>query len=812
MAQTDIASPSISQEIIEEIAHYDQEAKRFLRGEIHPEVFRRFRLQHGIYGQRQDGVQMVRIKIPFGGLNPSQLVRIADLSDRYSTGIAHLTTRQDIQLHFVKLEYTAEVMRQLAEVGLTTREACGNTVRNVTACPYAGICPGEVTDVTPYAKAIAYHFLRNPICENLPRKFKFAFSGCATDCALTGIHDLGVMAVKRTQEGREEIGFRLTVGGGLGASPKKPYLLEEWVPADELHLRCEAVLRVFNRHGNRKNRSLARIKFLIEKVGFERFYAMYAEEYAFLRDGRSASTLTPFDLKPEPVPSNGARSKPQNGMSPNRDYQAWRATNVKPQKQPGYSAVLVTLKIGDLTASQLRGLARVTERFAHSAIRITVTQNFLLRWVSDADVSALHEALSELGLGQPGAEHLGDVIACPGADTCGLGITSSKGIGRVLTDHLRETGSASADDLKGIDIKISGCPNSCAQHHIANIGFHGLGHKVDGHLIPAYQLHLGGRSTDQGVAFGLLVGKYPAKRIPEVVDRLIAFYREHRREREPFSSFVDRVGKAPIAEALAPYASLRAFDEAPSQYLDFGATEPFSLDEAGAGECAGGVINMVEQHFEDAKYELAHAAVLLEKGKPVDAVTRAELGVVAAAKALLVTQAIEPTSHELVLKEFQQRMVDTGVIAEALYRPVRTRSEELKTHLTPAGANAYVQEAKHLVQACKTAFSKIDASLKVAQEKGPEKSAPVSSASAASAVETAPALKLDLLGVACPMNYVRTKLQLEEMEPGQILEVLLDAGEPAENVPRSVKSDGYRVLSLGQEAGGHYRLVIENKA
>ena len=808
MAQTDIGIRPIPQEIQEEIDHYEQEARRFLQGEVHAEVFRRFRLQHGIYGQRQDGVQMVRIKIPFGGMTPPQLERVADISVRYSTGVAHLTTRQDIQIHFVKLEHTADIMRQLAEVGLTTREACGNTVRNVTACPYSGVCPGEVTDVTPYAHAIASHFLRNPVCENLPRKFKFAFSGCATDCALTGIHDLGVLAVKHVVDGRERVGFRLTVGGGLGPSPRKPYLLEEWVPAEELHLRCEAVLRVFNRYGNRKNKNLARIKFLIEKVGFEKFYAMYVEEYAFLREGRASSSLTRFDLAPEPVPSNGAQRPPQNGAKLSPEYAAWRDTNVRAQKQAGYSTALVTLMIGDLKAEQLRGLAGITDRFAHGTIRITVTQNFLLRWVADTDVPALYEALCEIGLGRPGAQRVGDVIACPGADTCGLGITSSKGVGRALTEHLEETGATFADDIQGIDIKISGCPNSCAQHHIAAIGFHGLGHKVNGRLIPAYQLHLGGRSTDQGVVFGVLAGKFPAKRIPEVVDRVLALYREQRQPDEAFTAFVDRVGKAPIADALAPYNSLLDFEEAPSQYLDYGASEPFSLDDVGAGECAGGVINMVEQHFEDAKYELAHAAVLIEKGKPVDAVTRAELGVVAAAKGLLVTQAIEPTSHELVIKEFEQRMVEKGVIARDTYQALRARSDALKNHLTAEGAKAYVGEAKALVAACKTAFSKIDASLKVGHDTA---AAPAAPSAVTTTAGPAPAIMLDLLGVACPMNYVKTKLQLEDMEPLQILEVLLDAGEPAENVPHSVKSDGYRVVSLEEEAG-HYRLVIENKA
>jgi sulfite reductase (ferredoxin) len=427
--------------------------------------------------------------------------------------------------------------------------------------------------------------------------------------------------------------------------------------------------------------------------------------------------------------------------------------------------------------------------------------------VADADLPALHDALTAIGLGTPGADRVGDVITCPGADTCGLGITSSKGVGLALSEQLAHNGKAFADDLKGIDIKVSGCPNSCAQHHIASIGFHGLGHRIEGQLIPAYQLHLGGRSTDQGVAFGLLAGKYPAKRLPEVVDAILEYYREHRQAGEAFTAFVDRVGKAPIVKALEPYTTLPSHADAPSQYLDYGAYEPFSLDDAGAGECAGGVINMVEQHLEDSKYELAHASVLIEKQKPVDAVMRAELGIVAAAKGLLVTQAIEPTSHELVLKEFEQRMVDKGVVPRDLYDAVIRQSQAVKSHITIEEAGRFVRDAKALADACRAAFAKIDASLKVAQ--GAQAAA--APAPAPPQPAAAPAIKMDLLGVACPMNYVKTKLQLEEMDPLQILEVLLDAGEPAENVPRSVKADGYRVISMEPE-GNHYKLVIENKA
>jgi sulfite reductase (ferredoxin) len=809
-------SSEIPQEILEEISNFEAEVGRFLRQEVHPEVFRRFRLQHGIYGQWQEGVQMVRLKIPFGGLTPQQLRCMADIADEYSRGIGHVTTRQNVQFHFVKLDRCGEIMRKLAAVGLTTREACGNTVRNVTASPHTGVCPDEVFDVTPYVLAAFRLFIRNPICENLPRKFKIAFSDCPRDAGLTPIHDIGLMAMKDRVNGREIPGFRVTVGGGLGPSPKKPYLLEEFVPLQEFLAVCEAVVRVFNRYGNRKNRSTARMKFLIEKIGFEQFYRFYKQEYDWIKETRDPQAYEVPIPQDEPPPSGRPRAA-HNGMgNGNPKFSAWLKTNVKPQKQSGYCIVQVRLIIGDITSSQMRSLATIAERYADGNIRSTVQQNFALRWVHQQDLFGLHTELDKVGLATPGAETIGDVVACPGTDTCGLGITGSKGLGSALT-RLFENGDGKAEDLKGLNIKVSGCPNSCAQHHIASIGFHGMAHKIDGRLVPAYQLHLGGRVESKGVTFGHQTSlRFPAKRVPELVEHLISMYREQRTEGESFFGFVDRIGRAKFQEILKPFTTLPSYEENKELYYDWGEEADYEMRDAGAGECAGGVVDMLEQHLEDSKYELAHAHVLLEKGKPFDAVTRADQGVVAAARALLVLEGIDPVSNEEVLKAFREKTVASGIVSQERYSTYAKLGQQLhSTSYSAERVKEYVQAARQLTEECKTAVQRMDAKLRIKGEgtEGHDSQTHTEvceTQEAESQEATAPGVTvhMDLRGVKCPMNYVKAKLRLEMMETGESLELLIDPGEAYENVPRSLKDDGQKILK-DEQIDSHYRLVVE---
>lgn len=816
--KTAVIDGKIPPEILQEIELFETEAQRFLREETHPEVFRRFRLLYGIYGQRQEGVQMVRLKIPFGGLNPTQLRTLADIADEYTPRrVAHITTRQNMQFHFVKLQRVGELLRRLAAVGLTTREACGNTVRNVTASPHTGVCPQEAFDVGPYALATFRFFVRNPVCENLPRKFKIAFSDCPQDSALTPIHDVGLIALKQRTDGKQVPGFRVTVGGGLGPSPRKPYLLEEFVPLQDYLRVCEAIIRVFNRHGNRKNRSKARMKFLLEKIGFETFYRLYRKEYEFILETRDPSAYAvPEPRELEPPTDRPLALKPGGNGNGNGNpkFSRWLASNVTPQKQEGYSIVQIRLVIGDITSSQLRALANLAEQYASGDIRTTIQQNLVLRWVRQSDLYPLFQALDREGLALPDAESIGDVLACPGTDSCALGITGSKGLGLKLTDMLSHS-TDQVKDLEGISIKISSCSNSCAQHHIASIGLHGIAEKINGSYIPAYLLHLGARVDTEGVTFGIqFTLRFPAKRIPDLVEYLVSLYRSERREGEDFSHFAHRLGRAKLQELLKPFTTTPEDEEERKDfYYDWGEEDRYELRDNKRGECAGGVVDMMEQHFEDAKYELANARVLLDKNRPFDALTRADLGVVAGARALLVVEGVDPASDEGVLQAFRDKIVAKGIISSDLYGTYADQVEQVQAgkSLSQESAARYIRTAGEIAEACHTAFQKMDANLRMKGEAEKSEAAPAESKTSPPTpeeVHSEASVHMDLRGVKCPMNYVKAKLRMEMMDVGETIELLLDEGEPIENVPRSMKDDGQKVLEV-QPVNGHYRLVVE---
>ena len=578
--------PSFADE--EEIDTFDEFVQRFFKGEISPEEFRRFRLQHGIYGQRQEGEQMVRVKIPWGGLTAEQLELLASIAEETPRQVGHVTTRQNIQFHFVKLDRVPGLMRQLGEVGLTTREACGNTIRNVVACHKAGVCPKEAFDVTPYAEATARYFLRNPMNQNLPRKFKISFSGCEEDCGLPVIHDIGAVGVLRTEGGRTLRGFRLYLGGGLGPHPKAAQLLEEFTPEEALLVTLAAVVRIFDRFGNREDKNKARMKFVVEKLGFDEFRKLVLQERSQLKQ-TMAGRFPKIDVREERAPASGAAERgpaPSVAASKGSEaYRRWLSTNVMPQKQEGYALVHVRLTLGDITAAQLKALAFAAREFGDGSARTTNQQNLALRWVPVERLPQLHRILSGVGLADPWAERLADVTCCPGADTCQLGITSSRGlalaIGELFSDGLKELA-----DEAGIRIKISGCPNSCGQHHIANIGFFGGARKFGDRQVPTYQMLLGGNLGKVGDApYGRPFMKVPAKNIPAVVERLLLLYKEERAEGESFNGFVERYSFGKLREALKEFGELPAFEEAPERYRDWGAEEGFSI-KTGPGECA----------------------------------------------------------------------------------------------------------------------------------------------------------------------------------------------------------------------------------
>ncbi|MDE2179252.1 MAG: nitrite/sulfite reductase [candidate division NC10 bacterium] len=581
--KTDLANrPSWASE--EDIDTFDQFVQRFWNGEISPDEFKRFRLQNGIYGQRQEGEQMFRIKIPWGGLSAAQLELLAELAAKAPNGVAHVTTRQNIQLHFIKLDQVTGLMRSLASVGLTNREACGNTVRNVTVGHCAGVCPQELFDVTPYGEAVARFLLRNPMNQNLPRKFKIAFSGCSDDLGLSPIQDIGACAALRSTAGKEERGFQLYVGGGLGPLPRLAELLEEFTPADRLLPTVAAIVRVFDRLGNRDDRHKARMKFVLNKLGIEAFRTLVFQERTGLEStmaGRFPPVVVWEEVPPyraSPVPA-GSSTQPDDPA-----YRRWQATNVFKQKQVGYTMVYIRLELGDITSAQLRTLAFAAREFGDGTVRNTNQQNFALRWIPSGRLPALYRLLSAVGLAAPSAERLADVTACPGADTCQLGITSSRGLAAAL-------GALCDDELKGladetgIRIKISACPNSCGQHHLANIGLYGGAKKFNGQQVPTYEMLLGARLTPGQANYAKPVARIPAKNVPGAVEAVLHLYQKERQDGESFNSFLDRLGLESVKTVLAPFTDLPPVSEAPDHYLDYNTEEPFSI-HIGPGECA----------------------------------------------------------------------------------------------------------------------------------------------------------------------------------------------------------------------------------
>ena len=568
-----------------EIEAFRERAAALVAGEITEDDFRPYRLRFGIYGQRQAGVQMLRTKIPGGMLSADQMDTMAVISDMVGGSKGHLTTRQNIQFHFVPLARVADAMHVLADSGLTTREACFNTVRNVTGCPYAGLTRHEVFDVRPYAQKVAYAFLRKSLTDSMPRKFKMAFDGCTDqDCTIGAIHDLGFKAVIR--DGKR--GFRVLIGGGLGPLPTEAQLLDEFLPEEHLVSRIEAVLRVFNEFGNRKNRNKARLKFVMRERGFEWLKTQVDKEFADIREkgGIATPEVVPEGFgahtsQPKPLGTGALLPVVNRAASEDPEYDRWLETNVQEQKQTGYAMVTVRVEQGNLISSQMRALAKLARDAGDGAIRIAVEQNLVLGFIPLGLLPRVYSALQEMDLSRAGANELSDVLTCPGAYSCNLALTKSMNLGAAIHDVVSGYDDPS---LRGLHIKVSGCPNSCGQHWIGDVGFYGNARKIDGHEIPYYQMMLGGGYDSEGIVrFGLAVQSLPAKLAPVAVRRVIDHYRENRLERESFRDYVLRFRVEFFRSQLADLAKPAEID--PELYKDWGDEDAFSL-KLGRGECA----------------------------------------------------------------------------------------------------------------------------------------------------------------------------------------------------------------------------------
>ena len=568
---------------------------RYLAGEIEEDAFRIFRLNNGIYGQRQGGHnQMVRIKIPWGGLLPDQLDLMADIADRYSRGWGHITTRQNVQFHFVQLEKVPELMRLMGTVGLTSREACGDTVRNVQGCHLAGACPYEAIDITPWAEATYQHFVRNPIAQRLPRKFKINFSGCATDCGQAMFNDVGVIGASRTlDDGSVERGFRVFVAGGLGANPHPALALEEFTSREDLMPTIEAVLRVFNNHGNRDNKLRARMKWLVDTMGWEEVQARVIKERRLLLGSSSWPGGIPDEVEKVgdaaagvaegAVPTPLGHGTPVQITRRTNGYESWDDTNVVRGSAKGTVSAIAYARLGDITSDQFRALAGI-QRELGLEVRLTNRQNVALRGLTEEQLPALYERLEGIGMAQPGAELARDVVTCPGADTCNLAVTQSRGLGAAIGEKLEEEGLA---EVGGLRVNISGCTNSCGQHHTADIGFFGAERRAHGRSAPGYQMLLGGYVGDEQIHFGDKALRLPARNAPEATARVVRRFAAERQAGESFRAWVDRAGGAKsIAAELKDLDQFPTPEEGPEFFVDYDETGPYEA-EVGAGECAG---------------------------------------------------------------------------------------------------------------------------------------------------------------------------------------------------------------------------------
>jgi sulfite reductase (ferredoxin) len=723
-----------------EIDIFETEVALRKQGKLDERLFAETRLRRGTYGQRYDNGQrhdgktvqkipypsgeltkgphtmwdapgMQRIKIPAGGLDAEQLETLAELAEEYSDGIAHVTTRQDFQLHYVHIEDTPSLMRRLGAARITTREACGNSVRNVTACPYAGVCPDEVFDVTPYSKALSKFLLGHPDCQNFGRKFKPSFSGCSQHaCGLARMHDLGMIAVTRTENGKQKRGFETYVGGGLGAVPYQAKLFDTFVPPEELLPLAQAIARVFAARGEKKNRSRARIKFLIQDLGIEKFKELVLEERKILPADPRWKEFVNDAGQFEETPLRPGGKAPLLGTE---SFQRWMKFNTRPQKQDGYVVVTIALALGDITANQLRSLADIARRFTKETIRSTVEQNIVLRWVSQSDLLELHKALDAAGLAMPGAESIVDVTACPGTDTCKLGISSSRGLAAELRNRLAEKSVQSDESVQNLHIKISGCFNSCGQHHVADLGFYGVSRKMAGYAVPHFQVVLGGEWDNNGGSYGLPVIAIPSKNIPEVVSRLTDRYAANRQDGETFKDFIKRMGKVELKKMLDDLARLPADPSDRSFFSDWGDPREYSLSDMGIGECAGEVVSAVEFDLGAAERELFEAQVKWESGQVEQAGATAYHSMLRAARALVKLESPNVTDDPReIVGEFRARYYDTqkffdpfagGKFANYLF----AAHEKSNEPYTPDSTRYLIDEAQLFIDAAHSCYNRV---------------------------------------------------------------------------------------------------------
>ena len=675
--RTEIENQVVAKDILE----LERKIHEFHGGKLDEEKFRSLRLARGVYGQRQEGVQMIRIKLPYGKVTAKQLLRICDVSDEYSTGRLHITTRQDIQIHYVDLNRTPELWSELEKDDITLREACGNTVRNVTASETAGVDVDEPFDVSPYAHALFQYFLRNPVSQEMGRKFKVSFSASDADTGLSYMHDLGFIA--KIQNG--EIGFKVMLGGGLGSQPRHADELYSFLPADQIIPLMETVVRVFDRYGERKSRAKARMKFLLKDLGLDGFKELLAAE-------KTAVPFDSFPINPEEYPKIKVSELkvPAVEIENQKEFEQWKSTNVIPQKQPGYVALGIKVLLGDFYTDKARLLANLVQKYAAGEIRLSLRQNILIPFVKEENVEFFYTELKNLGFAEAGYNKALDITACPGTDTCNLGIASSTGIAEELEKVIKAEYPHYIDN-EDVVIKISGCMNACGQHNMANIGFQGMSVRTKDKLVaPALQVLLGGSTDGNGQGrFADKVVKVPSKRGPEAL-RLILNDFDANGGDLSFPDYYAEKGQMYFYDFLTPLSSVD--DLTAEDFVDWGNTERYEK-AIGVGECAGVVIDLIATLLFESEEKIKNAQEMFEAEKWSASIYHAYSSMVNSAKAMLTSENTKVNTHVSIIKDFDEKFVADGRIT------VAGGFEKLVLQLnqnepTKAFAESYIKDAK----------------------------------------------------------------------------------------------------------------------
>ncbi len=752
-------------------------------GELPPAEFRAFRVPNGVYEERTDGSFMLRVRLVAGRLSAAEARVAADVARRYGRTQLHVTSRQDLQVHGVALHRIHGALVDLTAGGLSTKGGGGNSVRNLSACCAAGVCSREVFDVTPWVSELTGRLLDDPLSLQLPRKYKIGFSGCDDDCAGATVQDVGFVARERAGER----GFAVYVGGGMGAHSRLADLLEEFVPVDDAFLVAEAIKRVYDRLGNRRDRHRARLRFLVEQMGIEAFRGAYRAELEGLV---SAGGLTQASVGGPTVAASSLRAiDPPVALAVSEEggFGPWLKNNTERQRQPGYFLVHVPLVLGDVTAEQLDGLAAIAELLADGVLYATPAQNLAIHWVGEADLHAVWTALLSLGLGEAVAPVVRNAVSCTGSSTCRLGMCLSRGLATAVVDELHSWGP-DLDALGDLRVQISGCPNSCGRHPIADVGFFGGARRIGGRLVPHYSLQLGGRV---GVGRARLAegrDALPARNVPAF---LSSFLRAYAASGLGYEEFLAGEGRTVAAELVRLHRIVPEGDEAYAR--DWGADEPFSLAGRGPGECGAGVFDLIE-------LDLAGAGDALGDGRPFAATVHA-------ARALLVTKGEEAEDESQALELFTRCFLDEGLV-DGSFAPLVSaarRALDQDDREAALAGSAVAGLAEGLIEAVRALYVSLDDSLRFRSS-----AASLEEVAAGEAVEVAVSCgadaEVDFRGVVCPLNYVKTKLRLSQMAPGEVLSVLLDQAG-ARNVPESTAKDGNDVLAV-QAEDGHWRVLI----